>query len=120
MTPPLHRDAAARWAGYSLAEQMANVGSEVERALRAHAAANPTRLAGALDRALELFDLTVADDRWRGRRRREILRTREQFCSVVVGHDAPDGTAAKLSRCLLAFAVLARQPVRPLVIVGES
>ncbi len=120
MTPPLHRDAAARWAGYTLAEQMANVGSEVERALRAHAAANPARLSGALDRALELFDLTVADDRWRGRRRREILRTREQFCSVVVGGGAPEGTAARLSRYFLAFAVLARQPERTAVIVAES
>ncbi len=35
-----------------------------------------------LTRGLELFDLTAGDDRWRGHRRREILRAREEFCRL--------------------------------------
>ena len=54
-------------------------GSEVDRAIRAYNAGNRNRFDGALARALELFDLTAADDRWRGARRREILRARSEF-----------------------------------------
>jgi len=47
----------------TLVEQLGNIGSEVGRASRAKAQGNEQRLAGALDRALELFDLTLADAR---------------------------------------------------------
>jgi hypothetical protein len=56
-----------------LLEQMANFCSEVGRATQARKRGDEQRLAGALDRALELFDLTVIDERWAGRRR-EIAR----------------------------------------------
>ena len=91
-----------------LAEQMANVGSEVERALRARAARNPGRLKPALARALELFDLTATDVRWEGHRRREILRAREEFCRLVLDDDASP-RAAGFSKYFLAFAALARR-----------
>jgi hypothetical protein len=51
-----------------------------ERAIRARRNGKEARFDHVLDRALELFDLTAADDRWRGHRRREILRAREEFC----------------------------------------
>ena len=51
--------AAGRWGQLSLAEQLANVGSEVGRMLRCRE--RDERLAtGAFDRALELLDLTLA------------------------------------------------------------
>ena len=93
----------------TVAEQLAHVGSEVERALRAHAVHNDRRRDFAMDRALELFDLTATDPRWRGPRRREILRAREQFCSELFADGpAPDG-AAGVRKYFLAFAVLARR-----------
>jgi hypothetical protein len=104
----IHRQSAARWPALSLVEQMAHVGSEVERAFRAHEAAHETRFAGALARALELFDLTAADARWRGHRRREILRAREEFCRIVYDDPAPE-SARGLRRYFLAFAVAARR-----------
>lgn len=61
-----HADAARRWTGLTLMQQLANIGSEVERAIRAHEAGNESRFHRAFARALELFDLTAADDRWRG------------------------------------------------------
>lgn len=104
-----HSDlAAGRWSTLSLAEQLANVGSEVDRAIAAWAAQRADRFDRALARALELFDLTVRDDRWRGHRRREILRAREEFCRVFFDPETP-GAAAGLSRYFLPFAVLARR-----------
>lgn len=97
----------------TLAEQMANVGSEVERALRARAGGQTSRLEHALPRALELFDLTASDDRWRGARRREILRTREDFCRVLLAAEPDQHAASRLSSYFLAFAVLARRHPSP-------
>ncbi len=51
--------AAGRWAGLTLMEQMAHIGSEVERTIRAHERGREARFERALERALELFDLAV-------------------------------------------------------------
>lgn len=121
---PIHASTASRWSELSLAEQLANVGSEVERALRARASGNETRLRNAVARALELFDLTAADERWRGPRRREILRAREEFCRTLFGEPhATDADSSRpvvrpspdesLRRYYLAFAVAARLAARP-------
>ena len=105
----IHAGAAARWAELALVDQLANVGSEVERAIRAHGTGNVTRWGHAQARALELFDLTAADPRWHGPRRREILRAREEFCRLFHGSDAAPGSAEGLRRYFLAFAVAARR-----------
>jgi hypothetical protein len=110
---PIHSSAALRWDSFSLMEQLAHVGSEVERAIRAHETRNAARFNGALARALELFDLTAADERWRGPRRREILRAREEFCRLFFDPDVSAGSAAGLRRYFLAFAVAARRPDQP-------
>ena len=101
--------AAGRWTTMPLVEQLANVGSEVERALRAREQGRPDRRDRARDRALELFDLTAADDRWRGPRRRETLRAREQFCRVLFADDEEPGLADFLRKYFLEFAVAARR-----------
>jgi hypothetical protein len=105
----LQPDATQRWLTLTLVDQLANVGSEVERAIRARHAGRETRFDNALARALELFDLTAADDRWRGPRRREILRAREEFCRLFFSDDVPPGSAAGLQRYFLAFAAAARR-----------
>ena len=99
--------AAGRWAELSLAEQLANVGSEVGRMLRWRE--RDERLAaGALDRALELLDLTLADPRWRGRLS-EIARARELLCDAAAGGGSYGSTLEELDRYFLAFAVSARR-----------
>ena len=95
---PIHSGTAGRWNQLTLMEQLAHVGSEVERAIRAHEAGNRTRFDGALARALELFDFTAADDRWAGPRRREILRAREEFCRLFFDENVPENSAAGLRR----------------------
>ena len=101
--------AAGRWTTLTLAEQLANVGSEVDRAIGAWEAQRSDRFNRALARALELFDLTAGDDRWRGPRRREVLRAREEFCRLFFDSDRPSGAAATLRDYFLQFAVLARR-----------
>ena len=104
-----HTTEGLGWPRFSLMEQMANIGSEVDRALRAHSNGQTDRARNAMDRALVLFDLTVADDRWRGHRRREILRGREEFCRIFFDEEVPQGSAPGLRRYFLAFAVAARR-----------
>lgn len=103
--------ASGRWAELSLVEQLANIGSEVDRAIRAATASRIERRDRAVERALELFDLTAADERWRGPRRREVLRAREEFCRIIfeTGTDTPSDSQESFSRYFLYFAVAARR-----------
>jgi hypothetical protein len=108
MTTPIHHPSLAngRWFQLTLAEQLANVGSEVGRIRRAKD--RDVALAErAFERALELLDLTLADTRWRGRRR-EIGRARELLCDAVAGGAAYGSTLEDLDRYFLAFAMAAR------------
>jgi hypothetical protein len=110
MTAPAPRHvglAAGRWHQLSLAEQLANVGTEVGRMRRRQAAATPADSA-AFERALELLDLTLADPRWRGRRK-EIARAREMLCDAAFGGREYGTTLEALDRYFLPFAVLARR-----------
>jgi hypothetical protein len=110
MTAPVgHSVTGLRWDRFSIVEQLANVGSEVERTIRAHDAGNSARFNNALARALALFDLTAADQRWAGHRRREVLRARAEFCRLFFEADPPADSAAGLSRYFLAFGVAARR-----------
>jgi hypothetical protein len=106
---PGHSEEQLRWGRFTLSEQLANVGSEVERAIRSHQAGSHTRFDNALARALALFDLTAADDRWRGPKRREILRAREEFCRLFFDPGVPPDSAVGLTKYFLAFAVNARR-----------
>ncbi len=99
-----------RWASLSLAAQLGNVGSEVDRAIRAWESRNIKRYEGALGRALDLFDLTAQDERWRGHRRREILRAREEFCRLFFDESVSHDSARGLSAYFLHFARFARNP----------
>ena len=55
-----HKDlAAGRWSQLSFLEQMANIGSEVERALNWRAKNNAAYCQQAVERALELLELTT-------------------------------------------------------------
>lgn len=92
------------WSRFTLVEQLANVGSEVDRAIRAHGAGDESRFTNALSRALTLFDLTAADGRWRDGRRREVLRAREEFCRLFFDPTTRPDSAEGLRRYFLAFA----------------
>lgn len=67
--------AGEKWNGLSFFEQMANVGSEVERTIKwREKNVEYSRL--AFERVLELLDFTIADPKNKGRLK-ELVRTRE-------------------------------------------
>jgi len=68
----------------TLAEQLGNVGSDYERALRWKQKGNTEYFENAFARMLELLDLTIADPRWRNHRLKELCRLRELVCDELV------------------------------------
>jgi hypothetical protein len=110
MTGVQHRDlAAGRWWELSLAEQLGNIGSEISRATR-WSGRNEALARGALERALELFDLTLDDPRHRqsAARLRELARAREVVVDFFDGSNEYQSTAANLQKYFDAYALAAR------------
>ncbi len=102
-----HRElAAGRWKALTFVEQMANVGSEVERALDREAK-GPGRGRLAFERALELLDLTVSDPKNR-KRLRELLRVREALADYFVFDNTYRSTDEAWRRCFRFFLFAAR------------
>lgn len=84
MTTYIHKGLAeGKWKQYSLVEQLGNIGSEVGRTINYFRSNDKDSFEYSFERALELFDLTLADERWTGRRR-EIARSREIFCTLLL------------------------------------
>lgn len=109
MSRTIHKQAAAgAWGRLELVEQLGNVGSEVDRAIRAWNAGNTRRFDSAFDRALELFDLTATDPRWYGHRCQEVLRAREEFCRLFFDPNVPPDSAEGLRRYFFGFGYAAR------------
>ncbi|MEK9170944.1 MAG: hypothetical protein AAB789_01350 [Patescibacteria group bacterium] len=98
--------AAGKWKELSLAEQLANVGSETSRALNWQNK-DEKLYKNAINRALELLDLTISDPRWR-QRLKEIVRVRE-FLGAVIFSDNEFKTSLKdLDKYFFNFALVAR------------
>ncbi len=102
----IHKEAAAgRWFKFSLAEQMGNIGSEVSRAAKAQGK-DKKRFQAAIERALELFYLTLVDKRWHGRRQ-EIARAQDVFLDAVTGGTKYQSDLNSLQSYFDQFAMIA-------------
>lgn len=109
---PLHDDlAAGRWFTFSLAEQLGNVGSEVERAIRWREKGNHEYFESAYARMLELMDLTIVDPRWKGCRKRELARVREGLCDSFEGGHEMNIPLSDWPKYFLPFAILVRRKI---------
>ena len=88
----MHKNlAAGRWFELSLTEQLGNIGSEYNRAITAKRKGDQERYENACDRALELCELTIDDQRWRGKPAlREICRLNEEVARTLVDELNPD------------------------------
>jgi hypothetical protein len=95
------------WQKLSLMEQLANIGSEVGRTAKWHSK-NPTYSEAGFIRALELFDLTLRDPRWR-RRLREIARARELFVDAYFGGEEYHSSLEDMEKYFYPFAFAARR-----------
>ena len=100
--------AAGRWYTLTIAEQLGNVGSEYERALRAKAADDQSRFEHAFSRMLELLDLTIGDARWKNHRLKELTRLREMLCDELFNEKQEYFQATDLREYFLCFGILAR------------
>ena len=108
MNQPMHAElAAGRWEMFPLALQIAHIGSEVSRACKAKESTNDVRMQSALDRMLELIDMTLSDPKNRYRLR-EVCRMREVLCDFLVGDNIYHSTRHSLDRYFLQFAVAAK------------
>ncbi|MEK7743586.1 MAG: hypothetical protein AAB578_04290 [Elusimicrobiota bacterium] len=99
--------AAGRWFSLALSEQLGHVGSEVSRACR-WKDRDARLLDEALIRALELLDMTLSDERWRGRLK-ELARARELLCDAWLGGKEHGSSLPAMDRYFFAFACLSRK-----------
>ncbi|MGQ9780500.1 MAG: hypothetical protein ACUVRM_11625 [Bacillota bacterium] len=104
-----HRElAAGRWHRLSFLEQMANIGSELERALNWRAKNNLPYAQQAFERALELLDLTLESTEGFARRK-ELCRVREAMVDYFYGTNQFGSTEASWRRYFSPFAYAARR-----------
>lgn len=104
-----HRElAAGRWNQLSFAEQMANVGSEVERTIAWKIKGQPDYSRRAFERGLELLDLTIADARNRTRLR-ELLRVREALADHFAFDNIYQSNHKDWQRYFHCFLIAARR-----------
>lgn len=99
--------ANGRWNQLSLIEQMANIGSEVFRAIKWKEKGDQETAEGAFYRALELFDLTTMDLKNK-MRLKEVLRGRELFCDFFIGSNQYQQTAQQWENYFYFFNYAAR------------
>ncbi len=103
-----HRElASGRWRTFSFAEQMAHVGSEIERAIAWEVKGKPDLSLRAFERALELLDLTIGSTEIPGRLR-ELLRVREALADHFVFDNSYKSTHEDWRRYFRFFLLCAR------------
>lgn len=89
---------------------MGNIGSEVQRSINWFLKKDD-RFQSAFERAIELFDLTLKDKRWKDRYK-EIFRCREVFCTLLTkSADIPnlEEELTSLDKYFTDYAVYARK-----------
>lgn len=99
--------ASGRWHNLSLIEQMANIGSEVERAISWLNKGNKTYSQNAVERAFELLYLTIADPKNKNRLR-ELTRLREVLVDYFYGENQYASTDELWHNYFYAFDYAAR------------
>lgn len=100
--------AAGRWKKLSFCEQMANIGSEVERSLNWCAKKNTAYSRNAFERALELVDLTL-ENISSFTRLKELARMREAMVDYFDGTNQFGSTDASWRKYFSHFTYAARK-----------
>jgi hypothetical protein len=109
----IHKESAVgRWRKFSLCEQMANIGSEVERTINWRKQGNAEYSRQAFERALELVDLTIDDPKHHGPENRgrlkEICRLREVLADYFAFDNIYGSTDELWQKYFYAFNYAAR------------
>lgn len=99
--------AAGKWKELSFLEQMANIGSEIERAIKWKNKNNAQYCRLAFERGLELLDLTARDEKNK-KRLKEIMRLREALADYFVFENEYHSTDKSWQNYFYAFNYAAR------------
>lgn len=99
-----------RWFGLTFLEQMANVGSEVERAINWTKKNNKGYSQLAIDRALELLTLTI-DDKKNQSRLKELTRVYEGIGDYFYGDNNFKSTDLLWQKYFYNFAYALRNKI---------
>ena len=102
--------AAGRWLNFTFCEQMANVGSEVERAIIWGKKGNADYKQRAFYRAIELLDLTIQDPKNR-KRLKEIVRVREMLADFFAFDNEYKSNETQWQKYFYSFTYAARLKV---------
>ena len=94
--------AAGGWNKLTLMEQLANIGSEVERTISWNKKGNKAYSKRAFERCLELIDLTLADRKNR-KRLRELTRVRETLVDYFIGNNLYSSSNKLWQRYFFSF-----------------
>jgi len=103
-----HIDLVDRWKKFSLYEQMANIGSEVGRAITWKKKQNELQSKNALYRALELLDFTI-DDPKNTTSLKEIVRLREILVDYFIGENIYNSSDTCFDSYFYPFNLAARK-----------
>lgn len=99
--------ADGRWLNLTFWEQMANIGSEFERAIRWKNKKNDSYFLRAFDRMLELIDLTVSDPSNKNRLK-ELMRVRESLVDYLFCDNEYQSTEVMWKKYFNAFTYACR------------
>ena len=105
--------AAGRWQTMSLAEQLANIGSEFGRAAKRKEKGDKEKEMKAFERGLELLDLSIESAPLKKEEHpgvfKELTRLREVMCDYFVGENEYNTDRAFIEKYFYDFAVCARK-----------
>ncbi len=104
-----HKELAkGRWSKFSIIEQLAHIGSEISRALNWRAKENQDYCDRAVERALELIDLTLCSVSGLARKK-EMTRIREALLDFFYGQNEFSSTEESWRMYFDHFAYAARK-----------
>jgi len=92
------------WAKLSFAEQMANIGSEIERAISWRKRGRNEYSQEAFFRALELLDFTIDEARNESGKLKELCRTREGLVDYFFGENEYNSSDEVWQKYFRAFS----------------
>ncbi len=103
-----HKELArGRWQTLPFMQQMANIGSEIERALSWNKKGDNENSTLAFERGLELLDLTIQDPANK-KRLRELCRLREALVDYFMGENIYRSSEKLWQNYFYVFAYAAR------------
>lgn len=102
-----HEELQERWKTFSIFEQMANIGTEVGRAIRWKNKQNQQMSKNAFYRSLELIDFTI-DDLKNNTSLKEVTRMRELLVDYFIGENIYKSSDQSWGKYFFPFNVTAR------------